>query len=718
MSILLKRILKFAIALVALLVVVGIVLVMTIDANDYKEEISTAARDATGRELSIEGDIELSLFPWVGVTLGRTVLADKAEFSETPFAAIDAVDVKVKVLPLLRNEVQVAEIVLQRPAFNLLRRKDGVANWEDIQQELAKSSSAESETAEKSVADENEQSFAFTLGGVRIEDAAVHYTDNAAGQSAKVQSLDLVTGSVSLPLDTLVRLDAEVSLAHPEISSQVEFASRIAADSGFSVVELSDLVLTATNKGDVLPVSPLPVSIAVEKLKLDLSADKLDLRSLAVKTLGLEATLGGEILRMSGDFEFVGNLDIAEFNPSRLMSQLALEPLQTTDDTVLQRMTFASRVSATSNSASVEAIRMMLDDSTLTGRVAVTDIERQAMVFDLSLDAINADRYLPPPAETEDTTETEGNIDDIALPLELIRSLELEGQLAIGALTAMSFNSTDVKLGINAHSGKLRLNPISADFYDGGYRGDVTVDAAGKTAKVSFDEHLKTVSLGPLMKDLVDVEQVSGTARMNITGNAVGNTVGALKKTLSGEFDMKIDKGAIEGFNLWASMEEAYASVKGREYLRGDVANRTEFAMLETTGTITNGVVANTLEAALPFIAATGSGTADLLQSTVDYRIKAIITKQPELAGDVSELVGIEIPVSIKGPWASPKIRPEISAVLKQKAKQAVDAAKAEAEARVKEKLEAERRALEEKKEAERKRAEEKLKDKLKDIFK
>ena len=54
---------------IALFVVAAIVFSLLFDPNDYKEQISTGVKETTGRDLVIEGDIGLSLFPWLAIRM-------------------------------------------------------------------------------------------------------------------------------------------------------------------------------------------------------------------------------------------------------------------------------------------------------------------------------------------------------------------------------------------------------------------------------------------------------------------------------------------------------------------------------------------------------------------------------------------------------------------------------------------------------------------------
>ena len=75
-----KTLLKVIAALIGIIVLVIVVAAIAIpiffDPNDYKQEIATAVRDNTGRDFQIEGDIGLSVFPWLGMDLGTVELGN------------------------------------------------------------------------------------------------------------------------------------------------------------------------------------------------------------------------------------------------------------------------------------------------------------------------------------------------------------------------------------------------------------------------------------------------------------------------------------------------------------------------------------------------------------------------------------------------------------------------------------------------------------------
>ena len=67
----------FAIGALALLLVIAAVsLTLLFDPNDFRGKIAESVAEATGRELSIEGDLAISVFPWLAIDVGKTRLGN------------------------------------------------------------------------------------------------------------------------------------------------------------------------------------------------------------------------------------------------------------------------------------------------------------------------------------------------------------------------------------------------------------------------------------------------------------------------------------------------------------------------------------------------------------------------------------------------------------------------------------------------------------------
>jgi len=58
----------FVITLIILIIIAIVVVPSLFDPNDYRDEISKLVKEKTQRDLAIEGDLNLSVFPWLGVS--------------------------------------------------------------------------------------------------------------------------------------------------------------------------------------------------------------------------------------------------------------------------------------------------------------------------------------------------------------------------------------------------------------------------------------------------------------------------------------------------------------------------------------------------------------------------------------------------------------------------------------------------------------------------
>ncbi|MGB1541596.1 MAG: AsmA family protein, partial [Cycloclasticus sp.] len=182
--------------LVLLLVVTIIVAPMLIDPNDYREEIQAVVKDKTGRDLSINGDLNLSIFPWVGVGINEVSLSNATGFNAEYFAEIQEANVKVKLLPLLSRQVEVSTVVLKGMRLNLAKDKRGKTNWEDMIQSSAEGDKKPSDTN----ADQASGAAlgAIAIGGVQIVDASISWDDASKGESYNLTDLGLSTDALSL----------------------------------------------------------------------------------------------------------------------------------------------------------------------------------------------------------------------------------------------------------------------------------------------------------------------------------------------------------------------------------------------------------------------------------------------------------------------------------------------------------------------------------------
>ncbi|HLZ99518.1 MAG TPA: AsmA family protein, partial [Steroidobacteraceae bacterium] len=117
-------------AVIAFIVLALLAVRLFVDPNDYKPRIAAAVKNSTGRELALQGDIKLSVFPWIALQLGPASLGNPPGFSDEPFVSFQHAAVRVKLLPLLSRRVEVGRVELDGLDLKLLKNRQGQGNWE------------------------------------------------------------------------------------------------------------------------------------------------------------------------------------------------------------------------------------------------------------------------------------------------------------------------------------------------------------------------------------------------------------------------------------------------------------------------------------------------------------------------------------------------------------------------------------------------------------
>jgi AsmA protein len=233
-----------------------------------------------------------------------------------------------------------------------------------------------------------------------------------------------------------------------------------------------------------------------------------------------------------------------------------------------------------------------------------------------------------------------------------------------------------VRLPLDARSGLVRLGPTSAQLFGGKYAGNIVLDARPARARLSLDERMSGVDIGSVMKATFDSDRLSGRADATATLTGTGNTDAAILKSLAGKTSFDVKDGALNGIDLWYELRRARALWKREAVPQRAGAPRTAFDVFKGSAVLDAGVVSNDdLRIESDFVRASGRGTINLDTQALDYRVNAEVYKiPPEGAGaEMGELKAVDIPMTITGTLAEPKVRPDLDVLVKQRVKEKVD---------------------------------------------
>jgi AsmA protein len=344
-------------------------------------------------------------------------------------------------------------------------------------------------------------------------------------------------------------------------------------------------------------------------------------------------------------------------------------------------------------------LAMKLDESNIKAKFAVADFAALRSTFDIAIDKLNVDKYRPPKKPGETARAQVSSQPEQPIDFSPIKKLDLDGRVRIGDLTVSNIKAQNVHVDVRVKNGRLEVDPLAANLYQGSVKGSASVDA--NTNRMAVKQNLAGISIGQLLHDAIGQDLLEGRGNVALDLTTAGNLVSAMKKTLNGTARLELKDGAIKGINLAQSLRNAKALVTGGKHEAEQgavVGEKTDFSELTASFEIKNGIAHNgDFLAKSPFLRLTGEGNINLPDSTLNYLIKAAVVASSAGQGskEMADLEGLTIPLRAAGPFTALKYKLEFGSVLSDSAKQ----------------------KLEERKEVIKGKLEDKLKEKLKKLF-
>ena len=380
---------------------------------------------------------------------------------------------------------------------------------------------------------------------------------------------------------------------------------------------------------------------------------------------------------------FSGHLKSEPFVPRDLLAAMQITLPEMADPSTLTKALFATDLKGDLNSASLDNLKVQFDQSTLTGKASVKNFAKPVIRYDLVMDKIDADRYLPPPSKDKPqaakpavaTPASAAAGAATQLPLELLRSLDIDGTVRLGKLKIMNLHSSEMRATLNAKKGLFKLHPLSAKLYQGGYQGNLQFDVRKDTPRIAVDEKLSGVQAGPLLKDFMGKDYVTGQANLSARMTARGLDDMAVRKSLNGTAAFSFENGAVNGINVAEMLRNALAAFNKQPAGKKE-PNKTDFAILKGSVVVKNGLATNKdLIAKSPLLRVNGAGKANLVTEKLDYLVKAAVVGTLEGQGgkELSELKNLTVPIRVKGSFSEPKFNVELASLLEGKAKAAIE---------------------------------------------
>ncbi|MEW8192188.1 MAG: AsmA family protein [Candidatus Thiodiazotropha sp.] len=706
------KVLGWLIGMILLLIIAAVILIpMFVDPNDHKDRIVAEVKKATGRDLTIGGDIGLSVFPRLALELNALTLSNAKGFKEGDFAAVKHAEVGVNLLPLLFDQLlEVDTVRIEGLKLNLAKSKSGVTNWDDM---LGKAKADQDSAQTESPQQDKSGLMAFTVGGLNIKEANLVWDDQSTGERYQIDNIYLETGEFAPGRSVDLNFSMNLASQKPLLKGGVKLTSKMLVNPDEQMFSMQDLQLAVDLTGEGMPEEGVK-SLLEGNLLVNLTSNILDLHDLELTSgkLKLTGRVQGEEIQTNPTFK--GDVNLAEFNLREWMNQFGLPVPETADEEVLQSLHLSSDFTASPDQLVLKNLLVELDQTKLKGEFEMVSFASPAYLFNLALNTINVDRYLPPKAEPDRASgrpSKSASENELLFPNELLRGLRLDGTVRIDSLTVNGLQAEAIQLKVRGRDGKLKLDHEVGRFYDGLMKGNVQLDVTGERPAINLNQKVSRILSGPLLLDLTGKDTLLGSGDLDMQLTSRGNTVKQLKRGLNGQLAFDFRDGAVKGFNLAKMIRDTKAKLKGEGTMVLNEPEQTDFSELSGRATIVNGVVNNqSLLAKSPYLRLEGSGKAYLLEERLKYTVRPVIVNTPAGQGGeaLEDLVGIPIPVKIKGDWNDPDFSIQLSKILEEQQKAKL---KQKLDQKVDEKI---GEKLEEKVPEELK---DKLKDKLKNLF-
>ncbi|WP_300420144.1 AsmA family protein [uncultured Hyphomonas sp.] len=684
-----KRVLLIVSGIAALLIIAAFSVPFFIPKSVYKNQIENAATNALQRDVTLAGDVKISVFPRISASVEQVSVANPDGFATPNMIEAGALRGSVKWMPLLSRRVDVQEIAFVDADVFLQRKADGNTNWEF----------ASSKEASPPPEGTN-GSFDAGIESAILKNASLIFQDDQSGETYKLSELDLEASlrgmdqplsatasgrfqeqafTVDIWLDApealtrnlpaQARLDLASDLANIKYDGSVQLGDAPSLNGTFETVVADLAALTQQFELDVPARSALGRLQVAGKASGALDSPSLTELKLTHDSDLLSASYEGSV-SLNGDGTVAGTLSIASDRMRDLLSAAAIELAP--GDT-LQTFAVSGTANGTFKSVMVNNLNLSLDALRGTGQAGIdVSATTPRIIGDLSVPALDLTPFMGEP-DPEKTNQGIQPWSDETLELSGLKSVNANLSLEVGSLTIGDVELTDAVMDVDLTDGLLTADLSQFKAFSGLWLGKLTVDARPATPKVGFDMQGQNVAVANLLGTLAGFDSLTGTGQFKVSAQSSGTSIDAIMQAIDGEVSTSLSDGVVKGLNVAAlvrsasSLKQAIATGSIQELNFGEALSQnaaTDFSSFNTVLKVNNGVAnVDVMKLLSPILGVDGTGQINLAGQSMDLRLATSVDKSAQGQGSVVQLNGIPVPIRISGAWTNPKVTPDLSGV-------------------------------------------------------
>lgn len=642
------------------------------DPNDYKDQLVTLVEKKTGRQMEIEGDIQLRVSPWLDATctLGKTRLSGNALFPNSTCIASEQVRMELSILPLLLfRRLQMENVVLDGVTINLIRSKEGMNNWQPLPDASPEQDQAAGAAAPVSPPKETQARPLFTrmllgisgidVNGLHLNHVNARYDNRLTNTIILVRDLQIRTGRlrdhIPFPVEANfhLTLDRHGNKTNSSRSGDITMQGNATLFWRERHFLLEDFRLQTTLRGKGLPKRGLRV-VATTSSSIHLPQQKITVENFSM-------THENATLKGSGTLEnfhtprWSLDLTIPECSPRSILDQLpATRPLLDNDQAfTLLRGSLA--IQGNPERLELTDLNLTVDETTLTGNLTRQVQEPPALIATIHANRLDLDRYgAAPPKESAQTENQPPSTDLPLIPTDLLRNLLLQVDLQFDSLKVGGATLAPARVKLDGKNGLLQP-ALTAILYSGTLKLETRLDVTGNIPTLQIKPRLDKIRLGPLFADMTGKEDVTGIATFQADLGTSGNRIEELLQGMRGSTKLEILNGRFSAFPIREKIEEALTAAQPRTQAPADICvEPTIFDHLSATAVIEDGVLHNhDLRATSKEMEINGTGEIDLVQGLADFALKVALPTPlfPDRGFDFTGSdATVVIPCTISGP--------------------------------------------------------------------
>jgi AsmA protein len=310
----------------------------------------------------------------------------------------------------------------------------------------------------------------------------------------------------------------------------------------------------------------------------------------------------------------------------------------------------------------INGVSGTLGDGAFNGWASVDIASKPLVKLDLDFQrldvAVPAAHDAPPPSQGMQQLWSDA-------PIDLTGLNYVDAQVRI---SAAEINIGEARLAPAAIEGALAAGVLKARFsnlgaYGGQASGDLTVDVSAASPAYTLRSDLAGVRALPLLRSAAGFDKLDGKLQAKIAVRSSGASQRAILSNLDGTVFAVFQDGAIRGLNV-AQMIRSLTSGTLSGWQQGK-EQATDLTQLSASFRIEKGqATTGDLNLVGPLVRVTGAGTVDLAAQALAFRVEPKLVMTTEGQGRTSDPVGLGIPVVIEGPWAEPRIYPDMTGIL------------------------------------------------------